>query len=135
MGLTHQVQKIERRMGTSAQQRSRAQRRSLDLIAQLQRDHVRRHPEYRQVTRGDCPDDESWNEVQETLAMADGDYNEAGRLHAFPAPRRAARQAWINGAPTVIGTIQRIGERVGHTAVADALTRTRARLAHQGTAP
>jgi hypothetical protein len=95
--------------------------------------HLRLFPEYRWVTRSDCADDEAWNEIRATVALADFDFKEAARLASLPAPRKEARMAWIEQAPTLAEQARRLGVAVqGPDPVKDALERAKARRAAKG---
>ncbi len=101
MGLAHRVLRQETLRGASTHQKAASRQRALELRARMAESHLRRFPEYHWVTRGDCPDKEARNEFRATVALADFDFKEASRLESLPAPRKEARDAWIDQAPTL----------------------------------
>ena len=136
MGLAHRVLRQETIRGANADQKAASKQRALDLRAHMAESHLRLFPEYRWATRGDCADDEAWNQIRATVALADFDFKEAARLASLPAPRKEARKAWIAQAPTLAEQVQRMG--MGHRGpnpVKDALSRAKARRKSEGSLP
>ena len=137
MGLLTKIERIERQRGVSVEQKHAQRRRRFDLESKIAEGHVRMFPEHRLVRREDCADEEVWHEIQALLATADGDEREANRLRALPAPRREAKERWINQATDTIEKIQRaVNPWDGDDLVPQALASARARQpARNGATP
>lgn len=136
MGLAHRVLRQETLRGASADQVAAARQRALQLEGRIAESHLRLFPEYRWVTRSDCADEEAWHEIRATVALADFDFKEAARLESLPAPRKEAREAWIEEAPTLAEQARRLGMTIeGPDPVKDALERAKARRRAEGSVP
>lgn len=132
MGLHHRLARMERSIGSAADIEASARKRAREFVAGLQRDMVRYCPEYREVTREDCADDEEWNEIRGTIAIADGNEKEAVRLESLPAPRREAHRAWVAAAPGNAHQIARLLTRDRAGDAGGALAKARARTGIRG---